>query len=93
LIGHAFRVPFLLSSIAEETGMAQQPDRDDLDRDLPLGDEEARGMGDEELEESDEGDEADLEDEDEFAEDDRLTGEVGSEGGSPGDTERVKKTP
>jgi hypothetical protein len=49
--------------------MAQQGDRDDLDRDLPLNeealnDEETRGMGDEELEEGEEGDEGDLEDED-----------------------------
>ena len=76
--------------------MAQQRD-DDLDRDLPLNDEalseeeDARAMGDEEVEDLDEGEEADLEDEDEFAEDERLTGEVGSEGGSPGETERVKK--
>jgi hypothetical protein len=71
--------------------MAQQDDRDDVDRDRPLGDEETRGMGDPDFEDADEGDEADLEDEDEFAEDDRLTGEVGSEGGSPGNTERVRK--
>jgi hypothetical protein len=69
--------------------MAQQGDRDDMDRDVPLGDEDTRGMGDEEADEADE-DEADLEDEDEF-DDEQLTGEVGSEGGSPGETERVKK--
>ena len=45
--------------------MAQQGDRDDLDRDLPLGDENARGVADEEFDEADEGEEADLEDEDE----------------------------
>jgi hypothetical protein len=48
--------------------MAQQGDRDDLDRDLPLGDENARGTGDEEFEDAEEGDEADLEDEDEVDE-------------------------
>jgi hypothetical protein len=71
--------------------MAQQGDRDDLDRDLPLGDEGARGIGDEELEDADDSDEADLDDEDEFAEDEHPTGEVGSEGGSPGNTETVRK--
>lgn len=70
--------------------MAQQGDRDDLDRDLPLNEEDTRGMGDEELEDAEKGDEADLEDEDEFADED-LTGEVGSEGGSPGETERVRE--
>lgn len=48
--------------------MAEQGDRDDLDRDLPLGDKGPRGMGDEEFEDVEEGDEADLEDEDEIPE-------------------------
>ena len=69
--------------------MAQQGDRDDMDRDLPLADEDARAVADEEFEDVEEGDEAE-EDEDEFAEDE-PTGEVGSEGGSPGETERVRK--
>ena len=70
--------------------MAEQGERDDLDRDLPLNEEDTRGMGEEGFEEvEEEGDEADLEDEDEFA-DKELTGEVGSEGGSPGETESVK---
>ena len=71
--------------------MAQQRDPDDFDRDLPLDDEDTRAIGDEEFADVDEGDETDLEDEDEFAEDERPTGEVGSEGGSPGETETVRR--
>ena len=70
--------------------MAQERDRDELDRDLPLNeeapnDEETRGMGDEF-----EGDAADADDDEEFTEDE-PTEEVGSEGGSPGDVEKVRK--
>ena len=62
--------------------MADERDRDELDDDLTA--DEVRGLGDE----SEEGDEEDLEDEDEFEEDEQITGEVGSEGGSPG--ERIR---
>lgn len=48
--------------------MAQQGNPDDLDRDLPLNDEDTKGLGDEEFEDVEEGDEAGLEDEDEVAE-------------------------
>jgi hypothetical protein len=58
----------LLAPIAEDTGMAQQGNPDDLDRDLPLNEEDAKGLGDEEFEDVEEGDEAGLEDEDEVAE-------------------------
>ena len=51
--------------------------------DAPRADEDTRGFDDEDLEE---GDEDDLEDEEEYDADERLTGEVGSEGGSPGET-------
>lgn len=62
--------------------MANERDRDELD-DTPESDETARGLGDEF---EDEGEDEDLEDEDdEVVEDERATGEVGSEGGSPGD--------
>jgi hypothetical protein len=50
----------------------------------PLADEDTRGFEDEQ--DLDEGDEGDLEDEEEYDADERLTGEVGSEGGSPGET-------
>jgi hypothetical protein len=56
--------------------MPEQRDRDDLDRDRPLVDEDAQAMGDDEFDEADEGDEEDLEDEDEV---------TGSEGGGPGE--------
>ena len=62
--------------------MADQ-ERDDLDRDAPGAVDETRGLEDEDLDEAD--DEA-LEDEEEYDADERLTGEVGSEGGSPGET-------
>lgn len=70
--------------------MAEQRDRDDLDRDLPLGD-DARGVGDEELDEDsfDEDDEETETEEDVEARGD-LTGEIGSEGGSPGEDVRVR---
>jgi hypothetical protein len=45
--------------------MAEQRDRDELDREPPLIDDEARGIADEEFEEGDEGDEEDLDEEDE----------------------------
>lgn len=57
-------------------------DRDELDRN-PLGDEETRGFEDEDSEDTDE---EDLEDEEQSDADEQLTGEVGSEGGSPGET-------
>ena len=59
---------------------------DDLDRDLPGVDEETRGLEDDDFEADEEGDEEDLEDEEQFDASERLTGEVGSEGGSPGET-------
>jgi hypothetical protein len=62
--------------------MADQK-RDDLNRDAPPSDEDTRGFGDEDFENSDE---EDLEDEEQYDADERLTGEVGSEGGSPGET-------
>jgi hypothetical protein len=55
-------------------------DADDLDR----TDEETRGMEDDD--DFEEGDEEDLEDEEQYEADEGLTGEVGSEGGSPGET-------
>jgi hypothetical protein len=70
--------------------MADQ-ERDDLDRDLPGADEEARGLEDDDFDADDEGDEDDLEDEEQFDADERLTGEVGSEGGSPGETVVTRK--
>ena len=61
-------------------------DRDELDRNRD--DEDTRGLEDEDLEE---GDEEDLEDEEEYDADERITGEVGSEGGSPGETVATRK--
>ena len=55
----------------------------DLDRERSNVDEDTRGFEDEELEDTDE---SDLEDEEQYEADERLTGEVGSEGGSPGET-------
>jgi len=63
-----FGVPFLLARIAEDIGMAQQGDPDDLDRELPGDNEDTRALGDDEFEDVDEGEEADLEDEDEVDE-------------------------
>jgi hypothetical protein len=65
--------------------MANDENRDDLDRKTPAAEDETRGFGDDEFEDTDEGDEEDLEDEETFDETERITGEVGSEGGSPGD--------
>jgi hypothetical protein len=62
--------------------MADQ-ERDDLDRDLPGDEEGMRGFEDEDAENTDE---EDLEDEEQYDADERPTGEVGSEGGSPGET-------
>jgi hypothetical protein len=62
--------------------MADQK-RDDLESNAPDTDEEARGLADDEFEDSDE---EDVEDEEQFEANERLTGEVGSEGGSPGET-------
>jgi len=56
-------------------------ERDELDRDQQ-DDEDARGFEDDDFEE---GDEEDVEDEDDFDANERATGEVGSEGGSPGE--------
>jgi hypothetical protein len=63
--------------------------RDDLDRDAPGADDETRGLEDDDLEEADEDD---LEDEEQDDADERLTGEVGSEGGSPGETVVTRRT-
>jgi hypothetical protein len=67
--------------------MAEQ--RDDLDRDLPLDDEDTKALGDDEFEDVEE-DEDELEDQDELEERDRITGEVGSEGGSSGEKVRTR---
>jgi hypothetical protein len=63
------------------------PEREDLDREDPLADEDVRGREDEDFE----SDEEDLEDEEELDADERLTGEVGSEGGSPGETVATRR--
>ena len=68
--------------------MAEQGDRNDLDRDLPLDDEDTKALGEDELEDLEE-DEDELEEQDELDERDRITGEVGSEGGSPGEKVRT----
>jgi len=62
--------------------MAEQ-DRDP-NPDSPGADEDTRGFEDEDFDE--EGDEEDVEDEEHYDANERLTGEVGSEGGSPGET-------
>lgn len=62
--------------------MADQK-RDDLESDPPGTNEETRGLADDEFEDSDE---EDVEDEEQYDANERLTGEVGSEGGSPGET-------
>ena len=49
----------------------------------PGVDEDTRGLEDDDFEE---GDEEDIDDEEQFDADERVTREVGSEGGSPGDT-------
>ena len=68
--------------------MAQR-DRDEQDRE-PLSEmDDTRGLADEGFEDVDEGEE--LEDEDEFDEDEQVTGEVGSEGGSPGENVRTRE--
>jgi hypothetical protein len=69
--------------------MANDPNRDDLERDQPDQAENVRGMEDEDFEEAE--DDGDLEDEDELEENIRNTGEVGSEGGSPGNTVRSRR--
>ena len=58
-------------------------DRDELDGN-PQSDEETRGLEDDDFEEGDEEDSEDLDDEE-------LTGEVGSEGGSPGDSTTTRR--
>jgi hypothetical protein len=57
---------------------------DELNQSQPRSGEDTRGFGEEEVEETE-----DLEEEeaDEFESDERLTGEVGSEGGGEGDVE------
>jgi hypothetical protein len=72
--------------------MAQDETRDDLDRDEPDTGEDVRGIGDDD--EFDDEDAEDLEDEEELEADQQLTGEIGSEGGSPGEavTNRREKT-
>jgi hypothetical protein len=65
--------------------MPNDPDRDELDRTKSPADEE-RGLEDDDFEDLDESEEEDLEDEEQYDADERLTGEVGSEGGSPGET-------
>jgi hypothetical protein len=66
--------------------MANERDREEMNRDP----DDIRGADDDQ--EFDEGDEGDLEgeDEDEF-EDEDLTGEIGSEGGSPGENVRTRE--
>lgn len=61
-------------------------DRDELDRTDSPADDEARGLEDDDFEDADDSEEEDLEDEEQYDADERLTGEVGSEGGSPGET-------
>jgi hypothetical protein len=70
--------------------MAEQRDRDDLDRDRPMTDEDTRAIGEEEFEDTDEADE-ESEDEDDLVDTERITGEVGSEGGSPGENVRTPR--
>ena len=65
--------------------MADQ-ERDDLDPEAGGADDEVRGLEDDDLDADLEGDEEDLDDEEQYDADERLTGEVGSEGGSPGET-------
>jgi hypothetical protein len=62
--------------------MADQ-DHDDRKHDAPGGADDMRGIADEAFEAA--GDE-DLEDDEQYDANERLTGEVGSEGGSPGET-------
>lgn len=61
---------------------------DELDRTRPE-DEDVRNLERDEFEAAEEGDEGDLDDD--SLENERLTGEVGSEGGSPG--EQVRTNP
>lgn len=65
-------------------------ERDELDRTRSETDEDIRDREEDEFEDAEETDEEDLEDVEAF-EDDRLTGEVGSEGGSPGERVRTRK--
>ncbi len=60
----------------------------DPNPDSPRADEDTRGLEDDDFEE---GDEEDLEDEEQYDADERLTGEVGSEGGSPGETVATRR--
>jgi hypothetical protein len=69
--------------------MPNERDRDELDREPRDTEDDTRGLEDEAFE--DEGDEEDLEDEDELDADERITGEVGSEGGSPGENVRTRQ--
>ena len=59
---------------------------DELDRTKSQPDKGARGLEDDDFDAEDEGDEEDIEDEEQYDADERLTGEVGGEGGSPGET-------
>ena len=58
-------------------------DRDEFDRDEETSADDVRDVGEDMDEEDEEGEEEDLDEADEFASD--PTGEVGSEGGSPGE--------
>jgi hypothetical protein len=71
--------------------MANDQNRDDLDRNPKNVEDEVRGSDEDEFDDTDEGDEEDLEDEDTFDETERITGEVGSEGGSPGDRVKTRR--
>ena len=71
--------------------MAKERDRDELDRDAPRTEDDPRGLQeDDELEDIEETDEENLGDEEQYDADEQLTGEVGSEGGSPGETVRTR---
>lgn len=66
--------------------MAKERDPDDLD-DMTDTDETARGLDDDEFEEE----ESEDLDDDELVDDERATGEVGSEGGSSGERVTTKQ--
>jgi hypothetical protein len=71
--------------------MAQDERRsDDLDREEPDRADDVRGVGDDE-DEFEEGEDSEEADEEEYDADERLTGEIGSEGGSPGETVTTRR--
>lgn len=69
--------------------MDNERDRDDLDRAGSPTDEEARGFEDEDFEEADDVEDQNVDDE--FDPNEEPTKEVGSEGGSPGDTVATRR--